>query len=359
MPFDHRTLNLRCDGVEVGNEGTCSGDCPCYVRQGRPGVEDVECRRREFCDIIEMYGCKPRTKSVAQVIVELEQLYRRKWRGAVFLADDNFIGNKKSVKQLLPAMAEWNDRHRRPFTFFTEASMNLADDGELLALMKAAGFIRVFLGIETPVEASLKETHTRQNTPRSLLDSVRRIQQHGIEVMAGFIVGFDSDPDDVFDRQVEFIQESAIPIAMVGLLQALPGTQLYRRLEQEGRLVSDADGNNIDCNLSFVPRMSAQRLLDGYRSILKRIYAPDAYYDRVRRFLESYEPTRTRRSLSEYIALCRSVVKQGILGDARASYWKFLLDAATRYRHAFGTAITLAILGYHFNAVTEEACRTD
>ena len=171
---------------------------------------------------------------MAQVIVELEQLYRRKWRGAVFLVDDNFIGNKKNVKELLRAMAEWNNRHRRPFTFFTEASMNLADDAEILALMKAAGFIRVFLGIETPVEASLKEAHKLQNTQRSLLESVRCIQQHGIEVMAGFIVGFDSDPEDVFDRQVEFIEESAIPIAMVGLLQALPGTQLYRRLERYG-----------------------------------------------------------------------------------------------------------------------------
>ena len=296
---------------------------------------------------------------MAQVVAELEQLYQRKWRGAVFLVDDNFIGNKKNVKQLLPAMAEWNNRHRRPFTFFTEASMNLADDAEILALMKAAGFIRVFLGIETPVEASLKEAHKLQNTQRSLLDSVRCIQQHGIEVMAGFIVGFDSDPEDVFDRQVEFIEESAIPIAMVGLLQALPGTQLYRRLESEGRLVSDANGNNIDCNLSFIPTMSAQCLLDGYRSILKRIYAPDAYYDRVRRFLERYHPTRTRRSLSEYIALCRSVVKQGILGDARASYWKLLIHAATRYRHAFGTAVTLAILGYHFRAVTDTVCQTD
>lgn len=238
--------------------------------------------------------------------------------------------------------------------------MNLADDSELLALMKAAGFIRVFLGIETPVEASLKEANKLQNTQRSLLDSVRRIQQHGIEVMAGFIVGFDSDPEDVFDRQVEFIQESAIPIAMVGLLQALPGTQLYRRLKHEGRLVSDANGNNIECNLSFIPKMSSQRLLEGYRSILKRIYAPDAYYRRVRCFLEHYQPTnRTRRSLSEYLALFRSVVKQGVFGDARASYWRLLIDAATRYRQAFGTAVTLAILGYHFCIVTEEACRTD
>jgi radical SAM superfamily enzyme YgiQ (UPF0313 family) len=189
---------------------------------------------------------------------------------------------------------------------------------------------------------------------------VHRIQEHGIEVMAGFIVGFDSDPDDIFDRQVEVIEASAIPIAMVGLLQALPGTQLYRRLERDGRLVSDADGNNIDCNLSFIPAMSPKRLLEGYRSILKRIYAPDAYHDRVRRFLERYRPTlRTRRTLSEYVALCRSVVKQGILGDARASYWKLLIHAATRYRHVFGTAVTLAILGNHFSAVTEEVCRTD
>jgi radical SAM superfamily enzyme YgiQ (UPF0313 family) len=314
----------------------------------------------EFCDIIEIYGRKPRTKSVAQVLAELEQLHRHKWRGSVFLVDDNFIGNKKSVKQLLPAVAEWNDRHHRPFSFFTEASVNLADDPELLAMMKNAGFIRVFLGIETPIEASLMEARKLQNTHRSLLDSVRCIQEHGIEVMAGFIVGFDSDPEDVFDRQVEFIQESAIPIAMVGLLQALPGTQLYRRLGREGRLVSDANGNNIDCKLSFIPTMSAQRLLAGYRSILKRIYAPEAYYDRVRHFLDRYHPTtRMRRTLSDYIALYRSVVKQGILGNARASYWKFLLHAATRYRHAFGVAVTLAIMGHHFYTVTEDVCQPE
>jgi radical SAM superfamily enzyme YgiQ (UPF0313 family) len=314
----------------------------------------------EFCNVIEIYGRTPRTKSVVQVLAELEQLYRCHWRGPVFLVDDNFIGNKKNVRQLLPALAEWNDRHRRPFAFFTEASVNLADDPELLAMMKDAGFNRVFLGIETPVEASLKEANKLQNTHRSLFDSVRAIQRCGIEVMAGFIVGFDSDPEDVFDRQVEFIRESAIPIAMVGLLQALPGTQLYRRLGREGRLIGDADGNNVECKLSFIPAMSAQRLLDGYRSILKRIYAPDAYYERVRRFLDRYHPTvRMRRPPSDYLALCRSVVKQGILGKARASYWKFLIVAAARYRHAFGAAVTLAIMGYHFYTVTEEACRTD
>jgi radical SAM superfamily enzyme YgiQ (UPF0313 family) len=314
----------------------------------------------EFCDIIEIYGRVPRTKSAAQVIAELEQLRRLKWKGPVFLVDDNFIGNKKNVKLLLPALAEWNDRHRRPFSFITEASVNLADDRELLALMKAAGFMRVFLGIETPVESSLREAQKLQNTRRNLLDSVRRIQQYGMEVMAGFIVGFDSDPEDVFDQQVEFIQESAIPLAMVGLLQALPGTQLHRRLGNEGRLVADADGNNLDCRLSFVPAMPAHRLLEGYRSILKRIYAAEPYYDRVRRFLEHYRPThRVRRSLSDYLALYRSVVKQGIFGNAKASYWKFIIEAATRYPNAFGTAVTLAIMGYHFRIVTEQVCQVD
>ena len=314
----------------------------------------------EFCDIIEIYGRKPRTKSPAQVITELEQLYERKWRGSVFIVDDNFIGNKKKVKELLPELAEWNIQHERPFTFFTEASVNLADDAELLQLMKQAGFTRVFLGIETPVEASLKEAQKLQNTRRSLLDSVHRIQHYGMEVMAGFIVGFDNDPEDIFDRQVEFIQESAIPLAMVGLLLALPGTQLYRRLLKEGRIVDEGNGDNMDLTLNFVPKMSPQRLVEGYQSILRRIYHPNAYYERVRRFLAQYHPAyHRRRSMSDYVALARSILKQGVLGEARTCYWKFFLEAATRYRHAFDTAITLAIMGYHFQKLTRIVCRAD
>lgn len=309
----------------------------------------------EFCDIIEIYGRRPRTKTPAQIVAELELLHDHKWRGSVFLVDDNFIGNKKQVKELLPALADWNSRHGRPFTFFTEASLNLADDSELLEMMKAAGFIRVFLGIETPVEASLKEAHKLQNTRRSLLESVKHIQGYGIEVMAGFIVGFDNDPEDVFDRQVEFIHESAIPMAMVGLLQALPGTQLYRRLVKEGRLVAEGSGDNMEIRLNFVPKMDPERLIEGYRSILKRIYDRDAYYDRVRRFLAQYHPAnRVRHQVSDYMAFARSLIKQGLMGERRSSYWKFIYDAATRYRHAFGTAITLAIMGYHFEKVTEK-----
>ncbi|MBI2956511.1 MAG: B12-binding domain-containing radical SAM protein [Acidobacteria bacterium] len=314
----------------------------------------------EFCDIIKIYGRKPRTKSPEQMVAELEQLYARGWRGSVFIVDDNFIGNKKNVKQLLPVLAEWNERRRYPFTFFTEASVNLADDAELLRWMQKAGFTRVFLGIETPVEASLLEAQKYQNTKKDLLASVRRIQGYGMEVMAGFIVGFDNDPPDVFDKQVEFIRESGIPLAMVGLLLALPGTQLYQRLKREGRLLQDGLGNNMDCTLNFVPRMDAQRLIAGYKSILQRIYHPDEYYDRVRRFLAEYRPTHhRRRSFSDYLALARSMVKQGVLGEARASYWKFFLDAAIRYRHAFDTAITLAIMGYHFQTLTGIVCRSD
>lgn len=302
----------------------------------------------EFCDIIEIYGRKPRTKSPAQMVAELEQLYERKWRGSISIVDDNFIGNKKKVKELLPVVTEWNREHGRPFTFSTEASVNLADDAELLRMMREAGFIRVFLGIETPVEKSLKETQKLQNTRRSMLDSVRRIQHSGMEVMAGFIVGFDSDPDSVFDEQVKFIQESGIPLAMVGLLEALPGTQLYRRLLKEGRIL-DEGRENMECQLNFVPRMNPQQLVEGYLSIVKRIYHPDPYYERVHRFLSEFRPAHhERRKFSDYVAFARSILRQGVLGDARSSYWKFLLDSAIRHRHSFGTAVMLAIMGHHF-----------
>jgi radical SAM superfamily enzyme YgiQ (UPF0313 family) len=198
----------------------------------------------EFCDIIEIYGRVPRTKSNQQILAEFDALERLGWRGPLFIVDDNFIGNKKNVRLLMPDMIAWQKKHGYPFSLLTEASVNLADDDDLLASMKDAGFRRVFLGIETPVEESLKEAQKTQNRG-NLLDSVRRIQNNGMEVMAGFIVGFDNDPEDIFERQIEFIRQSAIPMAMVGMLNALPDTQLWRRLEREGRLLgNDATGNN-------------------------------------------------------------------------------------------------------------------
>src|SRR2546422_5837784 len=217
----------------------------------------------EFCDIIEIYGRVPRTKSNQQILAELDALMRLGWRGTVFIVDDNFIGNKKNVRRLLPELAEWQERNGHPFSLLTEASVNLADDDALLSDMRRAGFRRVFLGIETPVEESLKEAQKSQNRG-NLLESVKRIQSYGMEVMAGFIVGFDNDPEDIFERQIDFIRKSAIPLAMVGLLNALPDTQLWKRLEREGRLLGEASGNNTVCTFNFKTRMDPALLIQGY-----------------------------------------------------------------------------------------------
>ncbi|MGH9450625.1 MAG: B12-binding domain-containing radical SAM protein [Terriglobia bacterium] len=307
----------------------------------------------EFCDIIEIYGRVPRTKTPAQIVSELNQLHDRKWRGSVFIVDDNFIGNKRKAKELLSVLADWNRSRNTPFSFFTEASINLADDTGLLQMMKDANFTRVFIGIETPVEQSLKEAQKMQNTRKNLVESVHRIQDYGLEVMAGFIVGFDNDPEDIFDRQVEFIRESAIPLAMVGILLALPGTQLFRRLTKEGRILNEGHGNNMDVRLNFIPKMNAQKLVQGYREILERIYTPEAYYERALRFLERYKhPNHRPRVFSDYLALARSFVKQGVLSDSRTSYWKYVVKAAVKYRKQFDTAMTLAVMGYHFQMLT-------
>ena len=307
----------------------------------------------EFCDIIEIYGRQPRTKAVEQVLAELDQLQQAGWRDAVFVVDDNFIGNKKRAKELLTAMAEWGRAHAYPFRFITEASLNLADDLELLQLFKDARFTSVFLGIETPDELSLIANNKMQNTHRNLLDSIQRIQQYGIEVMGGFILGFDTDREDVFDRMVEFIQKSAIPLAMVGLLQAMPGTQLFRRLRSEGRILNSGGGNNVACDLNFIPRMDAARLVEGYRSVMKRIYSHEAYYERVKLLLSRCHPTSTGRvTYSNLRALVSSIVRQGIIGRGRLSYWKFMLTTAMRHPRSFDVAMTLAVKGYHFQIMT-------
>ena len=309
----------------------------------------------EFCDIIEIYGRRPRTKPTAQVLAEFNQLYAAGWRGSVFVVDDNFIGNKVRVKELLKELAEWQRERRYPFRLITEASLNLSDDRDLLQAMKDAGFASVFLGIETPDESSLAATQKHQNTRRDLLESIALIQQYGIEVMGGFILGFDTDREDIFDRLVDFIQKSAIPIAMVGLLQAMPGTQLHRRLTREGRILHSGDGNNTGCELNFLPRMNPGRLVEGYRSVLQRIYSREAYYERVRGYLHRCRPQyQANISLANLRALVLSIVRQGVLDPARFSYWKFLLLAATRYRRSFGAAMTMAVMGYHFQRITEQ-----
>ena len=309
----------------------------------------------EFCDIIEIYGRRPRIKPVAQVLAEFDALYALGWRGPVFVVDDNFIGNKVRVRDLLAALAGWQREHRYAFRLITEASLNLADDPALLRAMKDAGFASVFLGIETPDESSLAATNKLQNTRRDLLSSIAAIQSYGIEVMGGFILGFDTDREDIFDRLVDFIQKSAIPIAMVGLLQAMPGTQLHRRLSREGRILHAGGGNNTGCELNFLPRMNPHRLVEGYRSVLRRIYSREAYYARVRAYLQRCRPQyQARINLGNLRALMLSLLRLGVLDRARFSYWKFVLLAATRYRRSFGAAMTMAVMGYHFQIVTEQ-----
>jgi radical SAM superfamily enzyme YgiQ (UPF0313 family) len=320
----------------------------------------------EFCDIIAIYGRRPRTKAVAQVLRELDQLRAAGWRESVFIVDDNFIGNKEQAKELLRALVEWRTQVAAGFDFITEASLNLADDSELMQLMKDAGFISVFLGIETPDESGLIASNKLQNTRRSLLESVAKIQSYGMQVMGGFILGFDTDKEDIFDRMVEFIQKSGIPIAMVGLLQAMPGTQLFRRLQQEGRIVDSGDGDNTFCDRpNFLPRMDAARLVEGYREVMKRIYSCEAYYERVKLYLSRTQARPSERKHGERKAgqqwltrdnaraFVTSIVRQGVFGRQRWSYWKFLLTVAARYRHCVGPAMTLAVMGYHFQVMTD------
>ncbi|MGA2650325.1 MAG: B12-binding domain-containing radical SAM protein [Terracidiphilus sp.] len=313
----------------------------------------------EFCDIIEIYGRRPRTKVVSQVLAELDQLRDAGWRESVFIVDDNFIGNKARAKELCTALAQWRRQHKTCFDFNTEASLNLADDPELMQLMKDAGFTSVFLGIETPDESGLIASNKLQNTRRSLLDSVATIQSYGLQVMGGFILGFDTDRDDIFDRMVEFIQKSGIPVAMVGLLQAMPGTQLFRRLRKEGRILDAGHGDNTSDHLNFLPNMDAAKLIEGYRSVLKRIYSNAAYFERVKLYLSrTHPPSEVRSSRQQWLtrgnvrAFVTSILRQGVFGRQRWSYWKFLLAVATRYRHCVGPAMTLAVMGYHFQVMT-------
>jgi radical SAM superfamily enzyme YgiQ (UPF0313 family) len=310
----------------------------------------------EFCDIIEIYGRVPRTKSNQQMIAELDALRDIGWKGTVFIVDDNFIGNKKNVRQLIPVLADWQERNGHPFSLLTEASVNLADDDELLSEMRRAGFRKVFLGIETPVEESLKEAQKSQNRG-NLLDSVKKIQSYGMEVMAGFIVGFDNDPDDIFERQIKFIRDSAIPLAMVGLLTALPDTQLWRRLEKEGRLLGESTGNNTNTALNFMPKMDPARLVEGYISIMRTIYNPREYYQRV---LDSLK--RTPKVLAEptgynllagLTAFTRLMVKLGVVDRERREFWRFFVEAASHHRNKFIEAMRLAALGYHFRKLNE------
>ncbi len=309
----------------------------------------------DFCNITTLLGHQPRIKTPKQIIAELDGLYRLGWRGAVFFVDDNFIGNKKSLKtELLPALIEWQ-KGKQGIPFNTEVSINLADDEPLMQMMADAGFDTVFIGIETPDDSSLGECSKKQNQNRDLVADVKRIQRAGLQVQGGFIVGFDSDGPSIFRRQIEFIQKSGVVTAMVGLLQAPMGTRLYERLRREGRLTNEMSGDNVDGTTNIIPKMNVEALREGYRSILSLIYAPEFYYQRVTTFLHEYKPPKIKMRMdSEYIlAFFRSVYRLGIVGKERVQYWRLMGWTLFRRPRLFPLAISLAIYGHHFRKVCE------
>ena len=309
----------------------------------------------EFCDVTALFGHKPRTKTSRQIIAELDGLYDLGWRGQVFFVDDNLIGNKRALKtELLPALIEWQ-KCRDGIPFNTEVSINLADDEELMQLMAEAGFDTVFIGIETPDEDSLAECSKKQNKNRDLVEDVKRIQRAGLQVQGGFIVGFDSDTPSIFQRQIDFIQKSGIVTAMVGLLQAIPGTQLYERLKREGRLREDLTGDNVDGTTNIISRMNLDTLREGYGRIMEHIYSPKHYYERVKTFLREYKPPKVGSYLDfQYVmAFFRSVYRIGIQGVERVHYWRLFFWTLFWRPKLFPMAITFAIYGYHFRQVCE------
>ena len=316
----------------------------------------------EFCDIITLFGHKVRTKSKDQILAELESLYSRGWRGGVFFVDDNFIGNKRKIKmEILPAVIEWMERKRYPFSFDTQASIDLSDDEELMQLMFKAGFDSVFVGIETPNEESLAECNKIQNKNRDLVSCVKKIRKFGLEVKGGFIIGFDNDSPSTLERLTTFIQESGIITAMVGLLNAPSGTRLFHRLTKEGRLLKSMSGDNTGFSINFIPKMDYETLINGYKRIISGIYSPKPYYERVTKFLKEYQP-RVSHFHFGYIrfhfgypgAFFKSLWFLGIKDKARVYYWKLFFWSLFRHPQLFPSAITFSIYGFHFRKTFEK-----
>jgi len=310
----------------------------------------------EFCDIITIYGRRPRTKSPAQLMGELDALLRLGWRKDVFVVDDNFIGNHKAALELALELGKWQRSNQYPFAFFTEASIDLATRHELLDAMVKANFCRVFIGIESPSAESLKETKKFQNLRRDPLESILSIQQHGLWIMGGFIVGFDSDASDIFDRQIEFVERAAIPWAMTGILQAPPTTPLYDRMRTEGRLLqNNLEPSNFDPP-NFRTVLPLPELLDGTKRMLLALYDPRRFYERVLDSLDRWQLQPEQRAsgislLYLWRTLLKSFWKQGVLSSYRGAYWRYMRRLMLRWglhpqKRRLG--FELALSGHHF-----------
>ncbi len=283
----------------------------------------------DFCDITNLLGRKVRTKTTSQIIDELENLYVHKWRGEVFFVDDNFIGKRQQLKkELLPAIINWMEKRKHPFAFNTQISIDLVDDEELMNMMAKAGFDCVFIGIESPNDSSLAECNKTQNTGRDIIAAIKKIQRFGMEVQAGFIVGFDNDTPGVFDKLINMIQDSGVVTAMVGLLNAPRGTKLYKKLMSENRLTKPPTGDNMDCTMNFIPKMDIHQLLDGYQKVLNTIYSQKHYCKRIKTFIENYSisnKTRLKVSYCDIKAFLRSTWRIGIIEKGKIYYWMLIL----------------------------------
>jgi len=311
----------------------------------------------DFCDVTLLFGHKIRTKSQSQILQELDKLYQLGWREGVFIVDDNFIASKRKLREeILPAILEWNKEKNHCFSFGTQASINIADEEDIMNMMADAGFDSVFIGIETPHEESLKECHKNQNRNRDLIQSIHKVQQYGITVTGGFIVGFDHDPPGIFDEMINFIQNSGIVTAMVGLLNAPIGTKLYHRLIKENRFLKYPSGSNTDFSINFIPKMKYHELLKGYKKILTTIYSPRYYYNRILSLLRTLNvkqfKLRANRFRWVYLAaLLKSIWYLGIIERGRIYYWKVFFWTLFHRPKLFPAAITYAITGFHFRKI--------
>lgn len=309
----------------------------------------------EFCSITMLNGRIPRTKTKEQFIIELDRLYELGWKGGVSVVDDNFIGNKRILKNdILPAVIDWSKKHKYPFHFITEVSINLADDDQLIRMMVDAGFYSVFVGIETPNVKGLEECGKSQNLKRDLVSAINKLQNKGMIVSGGFIVGFDSDTEDIFDEQINFINNSGIPSAMVGILNAPIGTKLFKRLKTENRLLENWSGNNMDCSINFIPKMKYDVLMQGYSKLIHTIYSPKEYYSRIKDFLNVYQLPKwwpAKLTLDEIKAFLKLLWKIGVREKGRKHFWKLFAFSLLKYPKKFPMAMTFSVYGFHFRRI--------
>ncbi len=331
----------------------------------------------EFCDIVQMFGRVPRTKCSAQFMHEVEDLYRTGYRGRLFIVDDNFIANRKAVKEMLWLLADWQEEHGYPYLLFTEASIDLAKDDELLALMARAGFTSVFVGIESPDSATLRAANKNQNAACDMNDAVEKIQRAGIEVMGGFILGFDTDTENAFDSQLKFIRHNGIAQSMVGLLAAMPNTDLYRRLELEGRIIRQDvphSGDNVDTVLNFVPVMPAEKLVEGYKRVIAETYTPENYFDRALTLIgrlpdlkitgilkaETWRKKLAISKCTNYPGKTKIITELGKLffSPIGIEVLKFMIRSARHGLLALPTAIELTFRGSHYFSVAARIAQT-